>query len=77
MPEIFSNEMIGKNAMTNGGYFTGVVEDVVFDTETGYIKYLLIKGTSGSRSTDKVDSKGRMVLAVTSIQVTGSSVIYT
>ena len=38
MAEIFSEEMIGKNAMTSGGYPIGTVEDIVIDTETGEIK---------------------------------------
>ena len=42
MTEVFSDEIIGKNAMTSGGYPIGTVEDIVIDTETGELKYLQI-----------------------------------
>ena len=75
MTEIFSEEMIGKNAMTSGGYPIGTVEDIVIDTETGEIKYILVRPAAGNISTQKTDGKGRAVITITSLKVSGENVI--
>ena len=75
MTEIFTDEIIGRNAMTSGGYPIGTIEDIVVDTETGELKYLLIRPASGSMSTQKTDGKGRAVVSIGSIKVSGDNVI--
>lgn len=74
MTEVFSDEIIGKNAMTSGGYPIGTVEDIVIDTETGELKYLLVKPAAGN-ITQKMDGKGRAVVTITSLKLTGDNVI--
>ena len=75
MSELFYEELIGKNAITSGGYPIGTVEDIVADTETGELKYLLVKPASGNVSVQKTDGKGRAVIAIGSMKVTGDNVI--
>ena len=75
MAEIFSDELIGKNAMTSGGYPIGTIEDIVIDTETGEIKYLLIRAATNNISAQKTDGKGNSVINVSSLKVSGDNVI--
>ena len=75
MTEIFSDEIIGRNAMTSGGYPIGTVEDVVIDTDTGELKYLLVKAVAGNVSTQKTDGKGRAVISIGTLKVSGDNVI--
>ena len=75
MSEIFTDEIIGRNAMTSGGYPIGIVEDIVIDTETGELKYLLIRPASGNIATQKTDDRGRAVVSIGSIKVSGDNVI--
>jgi sporulation protein YlmC with PRC-barrel domain len=75
MSELFSEEIIGKNAITSGGYPIGSVEDIVIDTETGELKYLLVRPAAGNISTQKTDGKGRAVINIGSIKVSGDNVI--
>ena len=74
MTEIFTDEIIGKYAMTSGGYPIGTVEDLVIDTETGEMKYLLVRPATGN-ITHKMDGKGRAVISIGSIKVSGDNVI--
>ena len=74
MTEVFSEEIVGKNAITSGGYPIGTVEDIVIDTDTGELKYLLIRPSAGSH-TQRTDGKGRAVVSINSIKVTNDSVI--
>ena len=75
MSELFSEEIIGKNAITSGGYPIGSVEDIVIDTETGELKYLLVRPAAGNISTQRTDGKGRAVINIGSIKVFGDNVI--
>ncbi len=75
MGELFSEEIIGKNAITSGGYPIGSVEDIVIDTETGELKYLLVRAVAGNIATQKTDGKGRAVITISSIKVSGDNVI--
>ncbi len=74
MAEVFSEEIVGKNAITSGGYPIGTVEDIVIDTETGELRYLLVRPAAGN-ITQKMDGKGRAVVTITSIKLTGDNVI--
>lgn len=75
MSELFYEEIIGKNAITSGGYPIGSVEDIVIDTETGELKYLLVRPAAGNISTQRTDGKGRAVINIGSIKVSGDNVI--
>ena len=75
MGELFSDEIIGKNAITSGGYPIGVVEDIVIDTETGEIRFLLVKPAAGNITTQRTDGKGRAVVTMNGMKVSGDSVI--
>lgn len=75
MTEIFTEEFIGKSAMTSGGYPIGTVEDMVVDTETGELKYLLVRPAGGNVSTQKVDGKGRAVISFSRLKFTGDNII--
>lgn len=75
MSEIFTDEIIGMNALTGGGYPIGRVEEIVIDTETGAIKYLLVRAVSGSLSTQKTDAQGRTIVSFNSLKISGENVI--
>ena len=75
MTEVFYEEIIGKNAITSGGYPIGSVEDLVIDTETGEIKYILVRPVSGNVTAQKTDGKGRAVITIGSMKVAGDNVI--
>ena len=75
MTELFYEELIGKNAITSGGYPIGTVEDIVADTETGELKYLLVKPASSNMSNQKTDGRGRAVVTINSIKISGDNVI--
>ena len=75
MGELFSDELIGKNAITSGGYPIGTVEDIVIDTETGEIRFLLVRPAAGNITTQRTDGKGRAVVTVSSMKVSGDCVI--
>lgn len=75
MKEIFTEEMIGKSAITSGGYPIGVVEDIVIETDTGEIKYLLVRPAAGGPTTQKTDGKGRSVVAINTLKISGDNII--
>ncbi len=74
MTEMFSEELIGKSAMTSGGYPIGTIEDIVIDTETGELKYLLVRPSAGI-GTQKTDGKGRAVISVNTMKLSGNTII--
>ena len=75
MGELFYEEIVGKNAITSGGYPIGSVEDIVIDTETGELKYLLVRAVAGNVTNQRTDGKGRAVITITAIKVSGDNVI--
>ena len=75
MGELFSDEIVGKSAITSGGYPIGTVEDIVIDTETGEIRFLLVRPAAGNITTQRTDGKGRAVVTVSSMKVSGDCVI--
>ena len=58
--KILRNELIGKTVMTANGSILGTLDEVVVDTETGEMKYILVKG-SDYAANQRIDSKGRAV----------------
>jgi sporulation protein YlmC with PRC-barrel domain len=74
MAEMLSEELIGRNAMTSGGYPIGTIEEIVIDTETGELKYLLVRPSAGI-ATQKTDGKGRAVISVNTMKMSGENII--
>jgi len=59
---IFISLIAGKMAVTKDGQLLGPIEDIVIDTSTGLVKYLIL-GPS-TKISDMVDDMGRTVIAV-------------
>ena len=74
--EIFSSEIIGKVAMTNGGYPVGAIVDVVFDTATGEMKYLLVNAPSIPKDSYDLDERGRVIISFSNIKITEKNVVF-
>ncbi|NLL94367.1 MAG: PRC-barrel domain containing protein [Thermoplasmatales archaeon] len=68
-----SRELVGMSAYRVGGYYLGVIEGTVIDTETGEIRFLLIKMQSPGDA-GKVDSRGRTAYPFDSLRVDGRAV---
>lgn len=75
MPELLSSQLIGRTAMTSGGYPIGKIDSIVADTETGKIVYLLVNASGSAVTTQKTDAKGRSVIAFNSLKISGENVI--
>ena len=73
--EILINEIVGKVATSNGGHRFGRIEDVVIDTETGELKYLLIR-SEDKLSSGRLDSQGRTVVSFSTLKVTENYVMF-
>ena len=58
---LLRNEILGKTVMTANGTVLGVLEEMVLDTETGEIKYILVRSDNNRATGQKIDSKGRCV----------------
>ncbi len=70
----FSKELVGMNALTPSGYLLGTIEGTVIDTETGEIRFLLIKMQDSGGPGRKLDSRGRAPIAFDSLRVSGRTV---
>ena len=69
----FITEIAGKMAITTDGQLLGRIEDVVIDTSTGLIKYMILGATT--KVSDMVDDMGRAVIAVKKMQLDQEYVI--
>ena len=58
---LLRNEILGKTVMTANGSVLGVLEEMVLDTETGEIKYILVRSDNNRATGQKIESKGRCV----------------
>ena len=54
-------ELIGKAVLTANGTSLGTLDEMVIDTDTGEIKYILVRSDSKLNEGQKIDSKGRAV----------------
>lgn len=72
---MFTDDLIGKTVMTPGGYPLGLAEDFVIETETGEIMYVLVKLTASPKPGQRIDDKGRAVIAFNSVKVTETNLI--
>lgn len=67
-------ELIGKTVMTMSGSMLGLLDEIVVDTETGEIKYLLLRVKEQPRPGQNIDSKGRVAYAFNNISVSQSTI---
>ena len=74
--EMLADEIIGKVAMSGGGHKIGRIEDIVYDSSTGEMKYLLVK-PEDDLQIGKVDARGRTVVGFTSLKVYETHVMFT
>lgn len=70
----FSKELVGMSAISPTGYLLGTIEGTVIDTETGEIRFLLIRMQNPESYGKKVDSKGRAPIAFDSLRVNDRTV---
>ena len=70
---VFVSEIAGKMAVSKDGQLLGHVEDIVIDTSSGFIKYLIL-GPS-TKISDIVDDMGRAVISVKSIRLNQDYII--
>ena len=70
---VFITEVAGKMAVSKDGQLLGHIEDIVIDTSTGMIRYLILGATT--KVSDMVDDVGRAVIAVKKLQLDQDYVI--
>lgn len=66
---VLLKELVGKRVVTGAGSILGTLDDVVVDTATGEMRYLLVRAGEQARPGQRVDSKGRAVYAFTKLNV--------
>ena len=59
---LLRNEILGKTVMTANGSVLGVLEEMVLDTETGEIKYILVRSDNNRATGQKIDSDSVQLL---------------
>lgn len=69
MQKLLRREIIGKTVVTGNGTVLGTLDELVIDTETGEIKYILVRNDAKSPIGKKIDSKGRSVYAFSKMLV--------
>jgi sporulation protein YlmC with PRC-barrel domain len=72
---VFVSEIAGKMAVSKDGQLLGPIEDVVIDTSTGLVKYLILGATT--KVSDIVDDMGRAVITVKKMHLDQEYVIVT
>jgi len=70
---VFISEIAGRMAVSKDGQLLGSIEDVVIDTSTGFVRYLIL-GQS-AKASDMVDDMGRVVIPVRKMQLDQDYVI--
>jgi sporulation protein YlmC with PRC-barrel domain len=73
--KVFISEIAGKMAICKDGRLLGHIEDIVIDTSTGQIRYLILGATT--KVSDMVDDMGRAVIAVKKLQMDQDYIIVT
>lgn len=58
----FITEIVGKRVMTDDGLMLGEIDDVVIDSSSGALVYVLLGVDDTNKEMFKTDEKGRMVL---------------
>lgn len=76
MSTIRINKFIGKPIMSTDGVLVGVIDNVVVDTRTGKLEYVLAKVSDQIDPKDyKTDPAGRLVLPFSGIQAVKNVVV--
>ena len=70
---VFISEIAGKMAVSKDGQLLGHIEDIVIDTSTGIIRYLILGATA--KVSDTVDDMGRAIIPVNKLQLDQEYVI--
>ena len=61
--KFLTKELIGKTVITGNGTILGTLDEMVVDTDTGEVKYILVRSDAKHNPGQKIDSKGRHVYA--------------
>ncbi|MDR0198840.1 MAG: PRC-barrel domain-containing protein [Methanomassiliicoccaceae archaeon] len=72
---VFISEIAGKMAVSKDGQLLGQIEDIVIDTSTGMVIYLVL-GPS-TKVSEMVDDMGRAVITVKTMHLDQDYVIVT
>ena len=72
---VFISEIAGKMAVSKDGQLLGQIEDLVIDTSTGMVKYLVL-GPS-TKISEMVDDMGRAVITVKNMHFDQEYIIVT
>ena len=76
MSNIRTNKFIGKPIMSTDGILVGVIDNLVVDTKTGKLEYVLAKVSDQIDPKDyKTDPAGRLVLPFSGIQAVKNVVV--
>ena len=71
----FATEILGLEARTGDGKRLGKVDDIVVDTQSGEMKYILLRDCSEMCGRYRTDPDGRKVVDFRTIDITDGAVI--
>ncbi len=67
---MLTKELAGKRVMTPTGKVIGILDDIVIDTATGEIRYILVRSSDAQANPgQRIDGKGRLVYSTTRISI--------
>ncbi|MDR0778723.1 MAG: PRC-barrel domain-containing protein [Methanomassiliicoccaceae archaeon] len=72
---VFISEIAGKMAVSKDGQLLGPIEDVVIDTSSGLVRYLILGATT--KVSDTVDDMGRAIIPIKKMHLDQEYVIVT
>ena len=73
--KLLRRELIGKKVFTEAGTELGILEDIVIESPSGLIKYILIRFSGKISQNHRVDDKGRVICAIEGIRATDGKVV--
>lgn len=73
--KLLRRELIGKKVFTEAGTELGILEDIVIESPTGLIKYILIRFSGKISQNHRVDDKGRVICAIEDIRTTDGKIV--
>ena len=73
--KLLRRELIGKKVFTEAGTELGVLEDIVIESPSGLIKYILIRFSGKISQNHRVDDKGRVICAIEDIRTTDGKIV--
>jgi len=72
---LFATEIFGTEVRTADGKRAGKIDDIVIDTGSGEIVYLLLKDCSDVCDRYKKDQNGRRIVSVRTMDLAGDHII--